>query len=140
MTTATPTHDDADPALAVPAARADGCPFAPPQAYRDAHHEAGPISRVALWDGAPCWLVTGHAQVRSVLGDSRFSADARHPGFPFLSPADANCSTGRRPPSSASTIPSTPANAACSPATSSSSGSRRCARRSSGWWTTRSTR
>ncbi|GJF30533.1 cytochrome P450 [Kitasatospora sp. NE20-6] len=86
MTIATPTHDDTAPAPAVPADRPDGCPFSPPPAYEDAHRGTGPISRVTLWDGAPCWLVTGHAQVRSVLGDSRFSADARHPGFPFLSP------------------------------------------------------
>ncbi|MFD9128404.1 cytochrome P450 [Kitasatospora sp. NPDC059571] len=86
MTTAPPRHDTTGPVPAAPAARDAGCPFAPPPAYRDAHREAGPVSRISLWDGTSCWLVTGHPQVRAVLGDQRFSADARHPGFPFLSP------------------------------------------------------
>ncbi|MCU7820534.1 cytochrome P450 [Kitasatospora sp. DSM 101779] len=88
--TTTPTESarSADAALsggpALPAARG-GCPFAPPPAYEEAHRTA-PVTRAPLWDGSSCWLVTGHAQVRTVLSDNRFSADARHPGFPFLSP------------------------------------------------------
>ncbi|MFB7668016.1 cytochrome P450 [Kitasatospora sp. NPDC056138] len=80
----TVANGEADSALAVPAARGT-CPFAPPPAYEQAHR-AGPVNRVSLWDGSPCWLLTGHRQARSVLGDRRFSADARVPGFPFLSP------------------------------------------------------
>lgn len=83
--TTTPSRPVTPPEPTVPAARATGCPFAPPPAYEQAHRTA-PVSRVRLWDGSPCWLVTGHPQSRAVLGDQRFSADARHPGFPFLAP------------------------------------------------------
>ncbi|GAA4834979.1 cytochrome P450 [Kitasatospora terrestris] len=86
MTTAAHRAVPSDPAdLAVPAARDGGCPFDPPPAYDQALHTA-PVTRAGLWDGSSLWLVTGHAQVRAVLADERFSADARHPGFPFLSP------------------------------------------------------
>ncbi|MEV8098898.1 cytochrome P450 [Kitasatospora sp. NPDC085879] len=80
--TTTP-HRTTGPTL--PAARAAGCPFAPPPVYGEALRSAA-VSRAELWDGTSCWLVTGHAEVRAVLADQRFSADARHPGFPFLSP------------------------------------------------------
>jgi cytochrome P450 len=78
MTTAAPFEP-----ITMPAARS-GCPFDPPPAYQRALHEE-PVSRVALWDGTLCWLVTRHADVREVLRDQRFSADATRPGFPFLS-------------------------------------------------------
>ncbi|PWI44375.1 cytochrome P450 [Streptomyces sp. ICBB 8177] len=71
-------------ALTLPAPRG-ACPFAPPPAY-EAEREHAPLSRVRLWDGTAVWLVTGHARMREVLLDKRFSADARVPGFPFLSP------------------------------------------------------
>ncbi|MGW1794213.1 cytochrome P450 [Streptomyces tubercidicus] len=74
----TPTH------VAVPAARATGCPFDPAPDVQRAHREE-PITRATLWDGSSCWLVTRHQDVREVLGDPRFSADATRPGFPFLS-------------------------------------------------------
>ncbi|MGW1840126.1 cytochrome P450 [Streptomyces sp. NPDC002067] len=69
--------------VAVPAARAPGCPFDPAPAV---HHTEGPVVRATLWDGSPVWLVTRHQDVRDVLGDARFSADSHQPGFPFLSP------------------------------------------------------
>ncbi|MGG2461629.1 cytochrome P450 [Streptomyces sp. RGM 3693] len=69
--------------LTVPASRAPGCPFDPAPAITDAAR-AEPVTRATLWDGSPCWLVTGHQNVRAVLGDPRFSADAHRPGFPFL--------------------------------------------------------
>ncbi|MGK4585689.1 cytochrome P450 [Kitasatospora sp. HPMI-4] len=75
----------ADSMPTVPAARGT-CPFSPPPAYEEAHRTTGPISRVSLWDGSQCWLLTGHRQARFVLGDRRFSADIRHPGFPILFP------------------------------------------------------
>ncbi|WP_269857331.1 cytochrome P450 [Streptomyces sp. RPT161] len=77
MTTA---HPIAPPNFPAPRG---ACPFAPPPAYEQARREQ-PVSRVTLWDGSQCWLVTRHADVRSVLRDQRFSADARHPGFPFV--------------------------------------------------------
>ncbi|WP_035797231.1 cytochrome P450 [Kitasatospora mediocidica] len=59
-----------------------GCPFDPPPSYR----KEASVSRVSLWDGSPCWLLNGYREVRTALTDRRFSADARHPGFPFLTP------------------------------------------------------
>ncbi|WP_431683502.1 cytochrome P450 [Kitasatospora sp. KL5] len=85
MTTAPHRRSPVDPAAPDLPAPRGSCPFAPPPAYEEAHRTA-PATRADLWDGTSCWLVTGHAQVRAVLGDHRFSADARHPGFPFLSP------------------------------------------------------
>ncbi len=60
------------------------CPFAPPPAYTRAHQDQ-PVCTVSLWDGSRSWLVTRHADVRTVLSDQRFSADSERPGFPFLS-------------------------------------------------------
>ncbi|PJN25452.1 cytochrome P450 [Kitasatospora sp. CB02891] len=62
------------------------CPFAPPPAYEQARHDE-PISRVGLYDGASCWLITRHEDVRAVLADNRFSSDPENPGFPFLTEA-----------------------------------------------------
>ncbi|MFC4031177.1 cytochrome P450 [Streptomyces polygonati] len=70
-------------AFAAPAPRG-GCPFDPPPAYGRVREEQ-PVARVSLWDGSSCWLLTRHQDVRSVLRDTRFSAEASRPGFPFLS-------------------------------------------------------
>jgi len=78
VTTVEPTDT-----LTYPAARG-GCPFAPPPAYQQAQ-EQRPITPLRLWDGTRAWLVTRHEDVRAVMGDRRFSSDARHSGFPFLS-------------------------------------------------------
>ncbi|MFD5465357.1 cytochrome P450 [Kitasatospora sp. NPDC127059] len=78
--TATPTAP-AVPLL--PAPHSSGCPFGPPPAYTEAAATA-PMTRAELPDGDPCWLVTGYAEVRTVLSDRRFSADVRHPAFPLL--------------------------------------------------------
>ncbi|MFE0460608.1 cytochrome P450 [Kitasatospora sp. NPDC058965] len=66
--------------LGMPGPRAAGCPFDPPAEYR---RES---ARLSLWDGSPCWLLTDYQQVRTVLMDRRFSADAHHPNFPFIVP------------------------------------------------------
>ncbi|MFB7633645.1 cytochrome P450 [Streptomyces sp. NPDC056149] len=81
--------------LTVPASRAPGCPFDPAPAVADAARTE-PITRATLWDGTPCWLVTGHQDVRTVLGDPRFSADGLRPGFPFLT-AGAREVIGQKP-------------------------------------------
>ncbi|MFF2545279.1 cytochrome P450 [Kitasatospora sp. NPDC058063] len=78
MTTAPTT-----PVLPVPARHSGGCPFGPPPAYTEAA-ATGPVTRAKLPDGDLCWLVTGLAEVRTVLSDRRFSADIRHPAFPLL--------------------------------------------------------
>ncbi|MER5953775.1 cytochrome P450 [Streptomyces sp. NPDC001893] len=70
------------------------CPFTPPPAYAEAAR-GGPVTRAVLPDGSPCWLISGYREVRSVLADARFSADARTPGFPFLSPAQRQLATDR---------------------------------------------
>ena len=70
------------------------CPYDPPPAYRHAAAQ-GAVTRAALPDGTPCWLVTGHHEVRSVLSDQRFSADARNPAFPFLSPGQRELATAK---------------------------------------------
>ncbi|WP_435796575.1 cytochrome P450 [Kitasatospora indigofera] len=80
MVTTTPTT----PTLTLPAAHGS-CPFDPPPAYDRAARQ-GSVTPAELLDGEFCWLVTGHQEVRTVLSDPRFSADARHPGFPFLTP------------------------------------------------------
>ncbi|MBY8882599.1 cytochrome P450 [Actinacidiphila acidipaludis] len=77
------THASQRAPLTVPAARG-GCPFDPPPAYEQARQERA-LARVRLWDGSPCWMATRHADIRAVLRDRRFSADATRPGFPFLS-------------------------------------------------------
>ncbi|MGV9914690.1 cytochrome P450 [Streptomyces tendae] len=69
--------------LAVPAPRG-ACPFAPPPAYEQARRQT-PVKQVRLWDGSPCWLVTRHEDIRTVLSDPRFSADDSRPGYPFHS-------------------------------------------------------
>ncbi|MFJ8431606.1 cytochrome P450 [Kitasatospora sp. NPDC094019] len=71
------------PVTLIPARHDSGCPYAPPPAYTEAAG-TGPVSRAELPDGSPCWLVTGYQEVRTVLSDRRFSADARLPAFPFL--------------------------------------------------------
>jgi cytochrome P450 len=87
MTTAPPAP------LALPAPYG-ACPFSPPPAYAEAARRA-PVTRSVLPDGSPCCLVTGHQEVRSVLSDPRFSADARTPGFPFLSAGQRELATSR---------------------------------------------
>ncbi|MFE0148536.1 cytochrome P450 [Nonomuraea sp. NPDC059007] len=60
-----------------------GCPYHPPPGY-DRLREHGPLARAALRDGTPVWVVTGHAQARSLLADPRLSSDALHPAHPHL--------------------------------------------------------
>jgi cytochrome P450 len=71
-----------------PAPRAAGCPFAPPPALREAAAEK-PLSRVRLWDGSNPWLITGHAEQRAILSDTRVSMDEKRPGFPHQNAATA---------------------------------------------------
>ncbi|HEV2640164.1 MAG TPA: cytochrome P450 [Actinocrinis sp.] len=77
--------------ITVPATRGT-CPFDPPPAYRQARLE-DPVSRVELWDGSTTWMVTRYEDVRAVLGDKRFSAEADRPNFPFTSPGRRELST-----------------------------------------------
>lgn len=65
-----------------------------PPAYAAAAREAA-VTRAVLPDGTACWLVTGYDEVRAVLSDARFSADARTPGFPFLSAGQRELATAK---------------------------------------------
>ncbi|WP_411134702.1 cytochrome P450 [Streptomyces sp. C10] len=49
------------------------CPFDPPEEYRTLR-EQEPVAPVTFPDGAAGWLVTRYEDVRTVLGDPRFSA------------------------------------------------------------------
>jgi cytochrome P450 len=75
--------DTLDPARIpeFPMARAARCPFDPPPALRS-QQEAGPLSRVRLWDGSTPWLVTSYAEQRALLADPRVSSDITRPGYP----------------------------------------------------------
>ncbi|MFD8418038.1 cytochrome P450 [Streptomyces sp. NPDC059466] len=90
MTTTVPAPA---PALNLPAPYGS-CPFDPPPAYTAAAHGAA-VTRAVLPDGTACWLVTGYEEVRAVLADPRFSADARTPGFPFLSAGQRELATAK---------------------------------------------
>ncbi|MFJ7072000.1 cytochrome P450 [Streptomyces sp. NPDC098781] len=70
---------DAIPEFPMP--REPRCPFDPPPALKGLQ-EAGPLSKVRLWDGSESWLVTRYAEQRALLGDPRVSADTDRPGYP----------------------------------------------------------
>lgn len=57
------------------------CPYRPPAAY-ESLRQAGPLSRVRLFDGRTAWFVTGHSEARALLTDPRLSSDRLHPDFP----------------------------------------------------------
>ncbi|WP_175411671.1 cytochrome P450 [Streptomyces sp. TRM64462] len=58
------------------------CPYHPPAAY-DPLRDARPLTRIALYDGRPVWMVTGHAVARELLADQRLSTDSTHDAFPL---------------------------------------------------------
>ncbi|MET9662244.1 cytochrome P450 [Streptomyces sp. NPDC006510] len=60
------------------------CPYHPPTGYRGEHRGQRPVSPARLFDGRTVWLVTGHAEARSLLVDQRLSSDREHPSFPFF--------------------------------------------------------
>ncbi|MER5731456.1 cytochrome P450 [Streptomyces sp. NPDC002138] len=68
-----------EPAVAFPQDRT--CPYHPPAAYQPLR-EARPLSRVTLYDGRSVWVVTGHAEARTLLTDSRLSSDRQNESFP----------------------------------------------------------
>ncbi|SHF60939.1 cytochrome P450 [Streptoalloteichus hindustanus] len=85
MTNTTESATDQEQPLAIPAARAAGCPFDPPPALR-ALGERTRLARVRLFDGSTPWLVTRHADQRALLADPRISSDITRPGFPSSVP------------------------------------------------------
>ncbi|WP_412074945.1 cytochrome P450 [Streptomyces xanthophaeus] len=88
------------PLTSMPTERPAGCPFDPPGALSGLR-EQRPLSRMTYPDGHRGWLATGHTQVRTVLGDQRFSSryELMHypfPGGPYgaLPPAPVGDMTG----------------------------------------------
>jgi cytochrome P450 len=61
------------------------CPYQPPEGYARLRAE-GPLVRVTLYDGATAWLVTRHADARTLLNDPRLSSDRSREGFPIVTP------------------------------------------------------
>ena len=76
----------AEQATYFPPERDPRCPFDPPPELLRLQEEC-PVSRVAIWDGTPAWLLTRYDDVRQVLNDERFSANPNHAGFPEKSAA-----------------------------------------------------
>lgn len=71
-------------ALEYPMART--CPYGPPEGHEKMRAEA-PLSKIKLFNGESVWFVTGHAEVRAVLGNHRgFSSDRQNPSWPILVP------------------------------------------------------
>lgn len=66
-----------------PMSRDAGCPFHPPATVRRLTAEA-PVSKVRIWDGSLPWLITRHADQRTLLTDPRISIDENLPGFPHM--------------------------------------------------------
>ncbi|MFF9568405.1 cytochrome P450 [Streptomyces sp. NPDC014685] len=60
------------------------CPYHPPAQYRGTPGDRQPVSSARLYDGRVVWLVTGHAEARSLLVDPRLSSDRENPDFPLF--------------------------------------------------------
>ncbi|MFF4750899.1 cytochrome P450 [Streptomyces sp. NPDC002514] len=61
------------------------CPYHPPTGY-DPLRAARPLTRVALYDGRPAWLVAGHGLARDLLADPRLSSNRTRADFPITTP------------------------------------------------------
>ncbi|MER7956221.1 cytochrome P450 [Streptomyces sp. NPDC096030] len=69
--------------VTLPTQRAAGCPFDPPAGLAELR-EASTLTRMTYPDGHVGWLATGHATVRAIMGDPRFSSryELMHHPFP----------------------------------------------------------
>ncbi|MFE7118948.1 cytochrome P450 [Streptomyces sp. NPDC057654] len=68
-----PTPSPRSEPVTMPVDRTEGCPFDPPAELARLREE-GPLVRMRYPDGHMGWLATGHAVVREVLADRRFSS------------------------------------------------------------------
>jgi cytochrome P450 len=91
-------------AAPLPIDRDPKCPFDPPPGLKQLR-EQHPLSRMAYSDGHVGWLATGHAVVRAVLGDLRFSSRHELLHYPFpggedikIGPAPVGYFTAMDPP------------------------------------------
>jgi cytochrome P450 len=72
-----------DTIQSLPMTRAAGCPFDPPKELAQIREEGGGLSRMVYPDGHVGWLATGHAVIRAIAGDRRFSSRPELMHFPF---------------------------------------------------------
>lgn len=82
--TITPADQDESSVPYWPMDRSADRPFDPPPEILDIAAQR-PVFRVRIWDGSTPWMVTGHAEQRSILSDPRTSADTKLDGFPHWS-------------------------------------------------------
>ncbi|MEV7192155.1 cytochrome P450 [Streptomyces sp. NPDC093510] len=68
-----PVNNPGEPLSGFPTSRPAGCPFDPPAELTRLREER-PLTRMRYPDGHVGWLATGHAAVRAVLSDPRFSS------------------------------------------------------------------
>ncbi|MGV9675890.1 cytochrome P450 [Nocardia sp. NPDC003482] len=79
-----------------PMLRSSACPFAPPpEALRLGR--AAPLSRVRIWDGSTPWLITGHAEYKTLMADPRVSVNDHLDGFPHWNEGMKSIVTSRPP-------------------------------------------
>ncbi|WP_425281689.1 hypothetical protein [Streptomyces brevispora] len=60
------------------------CPYHPPTGYPSESRGQQSVIPVRLYTGRTVWLVTGHAEARSLLVDPRLSSDRENPAFPLF--------------------------------------------------------
>lgn len=60
------------------------CPYHPPTGYPSESRGQQSVTPVRFFDGRTAWLVTGHAEARSLLVDPRLSSDRENPEFPLF--------------------------------------------------------
>ncbi|MFE1960278.1 cytochrome P450 [Streptomyces sp. NPDC059479] len=78
-----PMGGTAEPLPEYPLPRAAECPLAPAPAVQELRAEKS-ITKVRIWNGSTPWLVTRHADQRTLLTDPRVSDDDLDPGFPYV--------------------------------------------------------
>ncbi|MFJ6538383.1 cytochrome P450 [Paenarthrobacter sp. NPDC091711] len=66
-----------------------GCPFAPPPELVKIA-KTTPTPEVRLWNDTTIHLLTKWADIRAAYSDSRFSANDKSPGYPRITPSNAN--------------------------------------------------
>ncbi|HWE91488.1 MAG TPA: cytochrome P450 [Pseudonocardiaceae bacterium] len=61
------------------------CPYHPPESYKQIGAR-GPLNKVTLWNGRRVWLITGYELARTLLTDTRLSADRTRQEYPTMAP------------------------------------------------------
>lgn len=71
------------------------CPYHPPTGYPSETRGQQAVTPVRIYTGRTVWLVTGHAEARSLLVDPRLSSDREHPEFPLFAKRQAEITQRR---------------------------------------------